>query len=249
MSKHRRPVLLLVALLLAGGLAVAPLTPARAGPKAPASSKAPVAPKARQATLLRKLETRRLKNVRFEEVTLPDLVRWLRTATGQNFVIKHRALAKADIDPEDIRITLTLDDVTVATLLKLALEPYDLAAQVKGNVVYVTSRVDALGKPVTHLYWIAHITWTKVDFIAPEINLRPSDYAPADEYEPERIVEDDPLSSGDAVAELLQELVAPGEWDNEGWSVRATDRYLVVRAPKAIHAKVDRALGMIASLK
>ena len=229
--------LLVAAVLLAGGfLAAAPRT-AHAGSRADA------------IRLKAKIQKRRIRNATFEEATLQDFVKWLRLATGHNVVIRRLALAKAGIDLEDIRITMTLEDVTVAHLLKLALEPYDLAPLVKGNVLYVTTRADALGRPVTRLYAISHITWTKTDFIAPEINLRPSDYSPADDYEPERIVEDDPLNSGDAVADLLQEIVAPGEWDNEGWGIRATDRYLVVKAPRAIQAQVDRALRIIASLK
>ena len=156
--------------------------------------------------------------MKFEETSLQDFLKWVRVATGHNVVIRHRALAKAGIEPADIHVTLTLDNVTVATLLSLALDPHELATVVKGNIVYVTTRVDALGKPVTRLYPISHITWTKVDFIAPEINLNPSNFTPVEEYEPEVVVEDDPLDSGDDVAELLREIVAPGEWDNDGWS-------------------------------
>ena len=206
-------------------------------------------PKARAAALVKKLQTQRLENVRFEDASLDDVLRWLKIATGANFVVKRSVLAKAGIETADVRATLTLDKVTPATLLGLVLEPHDLAAQVKGNVVYVTTRVDAMGRPVTRIYSISHITWTKVDFIAPDINLYPSNYTPPEEYEPEVVVENDPLSTGDDVAELLQDLVAPGEWDNDGWSIRATNRYIVIRAPKSVHAKVDRALAQIASLK
>jgi len=235
-SLRRAPFLAFLLLLGVGALGLL-ASPARAGDAE------------RAAALANKLKTQRLHDVRFEDVALKDVLVWLRTATGANFVIKHTALAKAGIDLEDVRVTLTLEDVTPATVLKLALEPHDLALKIQGNVAYVTTRVDAMGPPVTRIYTISHITWTKVDFIAPEINLHPSDYAPAEDYEPERIVEDDPLSTGDAVAELLQDLVAPGEWDNEGWSMRATDRYIVVRAPRSVHALVDRALDIIASLK
>ena len=233
----RRLLPIALLLLLASGILGASAAPAVAGPGG------------RAAALARKLKTQRLENVRFEDASLDDVLRWLRIATGANFVVKRTALAKAGSEPADVRATLILERVTPATPLHLVLEPHDLAATVKGNVVYVTTRADALGRPVTRIYAISHITWTKVDFIAPDINLRPSNWTPIDEYEPERVVEDDPLNSGDAVAELLQDLVAPGEWDNDGWSIRATDRYLVVRAPKSVHAKVNGALAQIASLK
>ena len=203
----------------------------------------------RGAQLAQALRVQRLKTVKFDAVELPELVKWLRVATGANIVIRHRALQKAGIDPKDITFTAELEDVTVATLLGLALKPHELTAVVKGNVVLITTRADGWGKPVTRLYAISHITYRKVDFIAPDIDLRPSDYVPPNEYEPERVVEDDPLAEGDAVAELVQEMVVPGEWENDGWSIRANQRYLIVRAPRRVQALIPRALAGIASMK
>ena len=236
-SRLLPPALALVFVLLAGGLLAAAAPEAAAGPDR------------KDAALMNGLKTRRLAHVVFEDVSLNGLLKWLRTATGYNLQLRLKPLAKAGIEAEDIRITVTLEDVTVGTLLDLVLSPHELAVVVKGNVIWITTRADALGRPVTRLYAISHITWQKVDFIAPEINLRPSNFTPIEEYEPERPVEDDPLATGDAVAELVQEIVAPGDWDPEGGGSRATDRALVVRCPVALHPQIERALGIIASLK
>ncbi len=230
--------------LLAASLAVAALLPmvvppADAGPNTRLYGQ-------RLAGALREQKIRKAK---FEQVALPELVKWLRLATGANIVLKQRALAKAGIDAKEITFTADLENVTVATLLGLALEPHELVAQVRGNVVYITTREDSLGKPVTRLYGISHITYQKVDFIAPSLDLRPSDFVAADDYEPERLVEDDPLADGDGVAELVQELVAAGQWENEGWSIRATQRHLVVRAPRSVQRLIPRVLAAIASMK
>jgi hypothetical protein len=228
------PLALLVALVMAWPAAVE----ARAGES-----------ERRQAALGHELRTRRLSHVAFEGLELRQVLQWLRVATGFNLVIKPVPLAQADIDVDEIVIDLELDDVTIAQVLDLVLEPHGLAWQVKGNVVYVTTYADALGRPVTRLFAISHITYTKTDFIAPDINLHPSDFTPVEEHEPERPVEDDPLTSGDAVAELVQELVFPGQWDEQGWTIRATDRYLVVRAPLVVQREVEKALALIASIK
>jgi hypothetical protein len=210
---------------------------------------AEASPDARDVALAEALRTRRLHDVRFEETTLDGLVKWLRVATGVNVHVKTAALAKAGVDVSGLRFTATLDDVALETLLKLLLEPHGLAAKVEGNVLFVTTKADAAGKPVTRLHAISHITFTKIDFIAPAMDLRPSGYTPAEEYEPEKVVENDPLNTGEAVVELVKEIVAPGEWDTEGWSIRGTDSYLVVRAPARIQALVSRALHVIAALK
>jgi hypothetical protein len=240
---RRRPLLLSRALFLLALLG-APL-----GLPLVAALPVQAAPDARDAALAEALRTRRVSNVRFEEMPLDGVVKWLRVATGVNVHVKSAALAKAGIDVSALRFTVTLDDVTLATLLQVLLEPHDLAAKVEGNVLFVTTKADAAGKPVTRLYGISHITFTKIDFMAPAMDLRPSDYTPTEEYVPEKVVENDPLTSGDAVAELVKEIVAPGQWDAQGWTIRGTDSYLVVRAPLAVQAQVSRALHVIAALK
>lgn len=230
--------LLLAALLLFPVLLAATAAPAEAGGRG-----------ARARALAERLRTQRIQKAKFEEVALPEFLKWLRAATGHNFVLDLAVLKKAGVDPAEITFTAELADVTVATLLGLALEPHDLAAVVSDNLVKVTTRAASLGKPITRLYGISHITWTKVDFIGPDINLRPSDFTPIEEYEPERVVENDPLDNGDAVAELLRMLVEPDGWDEDGWNIAATDRYLVIRAPRTVHARIPAALARIAAMK
>jgi hypothetical protein len=205
------------------------------------------APSPRDGAIAESLRTRRVQGVHFDDQPLDAVVTWLRVATGHNFHVKSAALAKANVDPAALRFTATLEDVTVETLLRILFEPHGLAVKVQGGVVFVTTKADAAGKPVTRLYGISHITYVKVDFIAPSMDLKPSGFT-ADEYEPERLVENDPLSTGDAVVELIKEIV-PAEWDTEGWSIRGTDSYLVVRAPADVQARVQRALHVIAALK
>jgi len=204
---------------------------------------------AKDAALLQALRSQRLTRVEFKDVSLEGALKWLRVATGRNYFVKRTALAKADIDWESLRYEVSFEDVTVGALMDVLLEPHDMAYVVKDNVVFITSKIDSYGKPVTRMYGISHITWTKVDFIAPAIDLTPSGFV-AEEYEPEVIVEDDPLASGEAVAELIKELVLPAAWvANDEWNIRATDRYLVVRAPKAVQDLIPDALDKIASMK
>ncbi len=231
-----RPLLLLPA--LAALLLVLPLGPA---PHAE--------PRPKDVALARTLRAQRLSKVEFKDLGLGDALKWLRVATGRNFFVKQAALAKAGIEYNDIRYTMSFEDVSLASLLDMLLEPYGMAWVVRDNVVWITSKADSYGKPVTRMYAISHITWQKVDFIAPEINLNPSGFI-EEEYVPEVEVEDDPLATGDAVAELLRELVLPEQWaQNDDWAIRATDTYLVVRAPPAVHAQVPGALARIASMK
>lgn len=230
------PALLLAALLALGAAAPRPVQAGEASA-------------VRAARLLGAMKSTRLKQVRWKDMTLVDVTAWLRIATGWNILVNQAALAKAGIDPAAITFSIELDDVSVASLLDLLLEPHGMAVRVADNLVFLTSKADAQGRLLTRVYGISHLTWQKVDFIAPDINLRPSNFTPPEEYVPEVVVEDDPLVTGDAVADLLKEIVTPGEWGTEGWSIRATRTYLVIRAPVAVHAAIPRALDIIAALK
>jgi hypothetical protein len=227
--------------LLVAALALSPLLPLAASAPAVAGDAE------RAAVLAKALETRRLKNVKFEGTKLEDVLKFLRVATGFNFVVKRDVLAKAGVDVEQVKANLVLDDVSVATVLSLVLEPHGLATKVEGNVVFVTTKADALGKPVTVLHPISHITWQKTNFHGRKIDLHPSDYTPEEEPE-ETLVEDDPLTDPAYVVELVKTIVdAP--WDTEGWSIAATKTILTCRAPRAVQVRVMRALVLIASMK
>jgi len=235
-------------LLTATLFAAVLLSLAAAGP-APLDS-AEAGSLAKDAALLRSLKKQRLSQVTFKEASLKDIVKWLRVATSKNIIIKRAALTKAGIEWADLAYSVELKNVSVWTFMDSILtKPYEMGLKIKGNIVFITSKMDTYGKPVTKMYGITHITYTKTDFYGPEINLNPSGFT-EEEYEPEKIVEDDPLNNGDAVAELLREILMPKGWEeNDDWTIRATDRYLVIRAPKAVHALVPRALGKIASMK
>ena len=203
----------------------------------------------RTAQLVQAIKRQHLNTVKFKDATLKEVVDWLRIVTAKNYVIKYTALAKADVDLESIRYTFTLSNVKLTSFLSMILKPHDMAAVVKGNVIYITSKADSYGRLLTRMYSIAHITYTKTDFIAPQIHLNPSGFV-EEEYEPEVVRDDDPLAEGEAVADLIKQMVLPKGWEaNDNWNISATKTYLVVRAPKAVHARMSRALAMISSMK
>lgn len=248
MTRPLGPLLLPAFAALVLGLAPGGSLPAsEAGPVGATSAASPsLSP--RGAALVAALKTKRLKRIEFKDLSLKDLTTWLRIATGWNVLPNHAALAKAGIDATALSFSADFEDLSVATLLDVLLEPLEMAVRVHENLIFLTTKADAQGRLVTRVYGISHITWQKIDFIAPEVHLNPSG-AISDEYEPEVIREDDPLATGEAVAELLKEIVAPGEWDSEGWSMRASNTYVVIRAPLAVHARIPVALDTISSLK
>lgn len=237
------PVGVVAALLLAPALVPGATSPAR-------TASAGVLER-RANELLAGLASKRLGHVKFENADLETILTQLRASTGWNFVLKRHVLLKAGIDLDTIRSNLDLDDVSVGVVLLLVLEPHGLVAKVEDNVVFVTTKADALGPPVFALYDVRHLTWQKTDFHGPDIDLRPSGYVESEDrplYGGETPVTDDPFLDPQHVVDLVKEMV-DGTWDAEGWSITATKVFLAVKAPRAIQRRVAVALARMAELK
>jgi hypothetical protein len=228
-----RLALAALAVLLAGGLPLA----------SPAASAAP----SRAEEIAAALRTRTIASIVLKDSSVDDLAKFLRIATGFNFHVRRDVIQKAGIDLETVRLEATLEDVTVADLLELLLPPHGLGAVVRGSVVQFTTKADAMGKPVTRLYDVTHLTWKLTDFAAPSLDLHPSGFTAVDEIEPE-VVREDPLAEPENILEFVKSLVDV-DWTTEGWSISVTARTLVVRAPASVHAKVARALAQVAAFK
>ncbi len=191
---------------------------------------------------------RRLSEVRFENASLEDVLTWLRTATGWNYVVKRAVVQKAGIDLAAIRVNLELHDVTVGLVLDFVLGHHGLVAKVEGNIVFVTTRADALGKPIFRLYDVRPLTWQKIDFVGPDLDLLPSGFDAGEAAPKEVPVEDDPFLDPQHIVDLVKEMV-PGEWEAEGWSITATKTYLAVKAPRSIQRRVALAVAQMVAMK
>jgi hypothetical protein len=232
----RRPAFRVLLASIALLALLGPPRPAAAGPL-----------ERRAATLVGGLASRRVRDVKFDAAPVADVVGWLRVATGWNFVIRHHVIAKAGIDLDTIRTTIDLDDVTVGVVLEIVFGPHGLVAKAEGNIVFITTKADAQGPPVFVLIPISHLTWQKTDFHGPDIDLYPSDFTPPERVD-ESPVEDDPFLDPQHIADLVKEMVdAP--WDTEGWSLRGTKQFLMVRAPRPVLRRVLDAVERMAALK
>lgn len=202
----------------------------------------------KDAALEASVRTRKIPQVRFADTSLPDAARWLQVATGWNFVVKTAVIEKAGVDLTAVKYKLELNDVTVAGLLRVMLEPHGLVWKVEGNIVHLTTKADAQGKPVTVLYPISHLTWTKTNFRGPDIDLHPSGFVVSDDTAEEEEDEEDPFRDPQHVVDLVKEMV-DATWTEEGWSLTATKQWLMVMAPRAVQRQVAHALAQMAALK
>jgi len=236
MPRLAPPVLLLIALL----------GPANAGDeKKPAAKPAP-APAAdaqnatgdrvdREKSIANLLLSRRL-TVKFEKATLDQFVDRLRAATGINIFVHRTRMAKDGVDADAIEIDLDVHDVTAADLLKLAFAGVDVGFRIEKNILIVTSKKDARGKPVLRVYSVAHLLVPIRDFPAPDMNIYPSNYEPPEPPEPEVV---QTYESSEQLAELVRTFTGEGTWEDEGVRITVFRNHLFVRTYPSVHAQIQ----------
>ena len=230
--------------LFAVALAAVAALPAAAGPK-DKTSKAPKAKASTNASNARSvanvLETRRL-SVKLEKATLKQFVDYVRAATGLNIVVNKARIDKDGGDVESIEITLDVKDVKVSDALKLALQPHDLGMTVKGNVLLITSKKDARGKPVLKIYSVAHLLVQIRDFPAPDVNIYPSNYEPPEPPEPEV---QQTYESSEELAELIRQFTGRETWEDEGVNLTVFRKHLFIRTYPKVHTEIARFLAQL----
>jgi hypothetical protein len=214
------PILLV---LLASGAAAAPAPP---------------------RTIAAKLEGVRV-TCSFNRLPLDAWVQWVRAASGINVVVKRAAIAK-ELDPDAVLVTLELKDVALKDLLALALEPFGLATRIEGNVLFVTTKRDARGKPIVVLYDVSELLLPIRDFPAPEMSLYPSREGRPRPPEPEARAAFD---SAQELVDLVRRFCGADTWEEEGVRVQVLRRHLLVRQYPEVHREIARFLMEIRALR
>ena len=126
--------------------------------------------------------------------------------------------------------------------MKLALEGLELGFKLKGNVLLITSKKDALGKPVLKMYSVAHLLVAIRDFPARDMNIYPSSYEPPEDPEPEV---QQTYESSEELAELVRNFTGKDTWEDEGVRIHVFRNHLFVRTYPAVHCEVARFLAML----
>ncbi|MGH7162836.1 MAG: tetratricopeptide repeat protein, partial [Planctomycetota bacterium] len=131
-------------------------------------------PRAEQ--ILNTLATKRVYDLSFGEgeITLEVAVGYLRSVTGENFVLSQKVKEEKAETP----ITLKVDNVSVRQVLDFITEPNEMAWRIRNGVVMILNKDEALDKPVLQFYDVKDLVAKISDFPGQEINLVPSKYQP-----------------------------------------------------------------------
>ena len=192
-------------------------------------------------SIVNTLKTRRV-TVEMEGRSLDELVKFLTASSGINIVVAKNRIEKDGGDVDAIEITLKVTNVPVGDVLELALAPLDLGMKIQGNVLIITSKKDARGKPVLKIYPVAHLLIQLRDFPAPDMNIYPSNYEPPEPPEPEVTVN---YESSEELAELVRTVPGRDTWEDEGVTITVFRKHLFIRTYPAVHGEIQALLDRL----
>lgn len=192
---------------------------------------------------LHKIRTKRV-SVEFEDTSLRDAVRRLEKLTDVEFLIDRKHIK----EPETLRVSLTLKDIRVISVLKIMLGQHDLGAVYDGGLIVIKPRplIDSIVR--TRVYDVRDLTLRIPDFPGPRIQLAEDSPEQAGggivfllEAPEEREIDEESL------IDILRTATGRDAWEeNEHTQIRLTPGgLLLVTQTQAVHKKIERVLEML----
>jgi hypothetical protein len=185
----------------------------------------------------------RLVNVHFKEKPLAEIVSYFSTLTGVNLVVSPVLLK--DREEEELRVTLTLKKLSVASVLRIILDLKGLAAVYRHGVIMITTPKDARGKPRLKIYSIADLTFKIRDFPAPDLMLKPHGVEDWGDIGGGEEVQEHSFADPELIMDLIRDNTGKDTWEDEGVSLSGNDRYLVVRQYPTVHREIAGLLELL----
>lgn len=103
-------------------------------------------------------------DVDFKNATLDDLAAWIREQGGVNVVVDRRAITDAGIDPDAVRLSLTLKQVSLGAALRHLLRPQELVAAATDDALFLTTYDKARTMLVTRTYAVGDLIRRRDEF-------------------------------------------------------------------------------------
>jgi len=193
-------------------------------------------------------ETPEIRNIRralatvspgftFEDQSLQDVVAFLRTISNLNITID------PEIDAEEAKVTLSLQQVKLGEALDLILETTGFSYTFKENTLFITTPDKAYGDLIFDIYNVTDILNKIRDFPGPQIRVQSNDEddtaggSPFDfGGEEDEEVELDP----ETLVELIRESTGGEDaWDVSSSRIEPSSGQLLVTATRELHLAVQ----------
>ncbi|MHC5011046.1 MAG: hypothetical protein ACYTG6_08870 [Planctomycetota bacterium] len=200
--------------------------------------------------ILTVLDSKRVKGLTWEGANLDQVVNYLRTITGLNFFITSRVRAEKF---DEVVVDLSLDDVTVKTVLDLVTEPYELKWEPRAGVVTIATTDEVRGDMSLRYFDVKDLNVAIQSFVGQEINLVPSNFMPP---EPPELPEPEPIFPADGLVDLIRETIGdeatweePASIDTRNGIIIARNTARILNQVQALLDDLRRNSGLLVNLE
>ncbi|MEZ5979266.1 MAG: hypothetical protein R3F34_13730 [Planctomycetota bacterium] len=178
-----------------------------------------------------------------EGAPLAAVADFLGQNTGINFLLSS---AVKDMDEEETAVNLSLGEKSVYEVLQLIQSTVEgIRWTIADGTVKFVSSEEEFGSLGLKTYEVRDLIRAPQDFVAPEINVLPSEGI---EYPEDELPEiEATVLTGDELVGLIEENVSPDSWDNASIELTETGVLTVYQTPE-VHAQIDALLNDLREL-
>lgn len=185
----------------------------------------------------------------FTDAPLDDVVQFVRSVVNVNILIDPEVFQKHS--REELKVTLTVKDLSAASALDLLLSFHKLKRQYRNGVMIITTADRVEETTYLIVYDVRDLMFVVRDFRGPKIGLGSDTQSGAgavftETEEPEN----NELSSPERLLEIVKGNAAGSSWeDNPKCSGSIINGLLVINQTRAGHYEVGRLMNMLRSFR
>jgi hypothetical protein len=178
-----------------------------------------------------------------EGAPLTAVAVFLSQNTGVNFLLSP---ALKDLDEEETAVNISLGEKSVYEVLQLiAATSESVRWTIQNGTVTFVSAEEQIGNFGLQTYEVRDLIRAPQDFVAPEINVLPSEGI---EYAEDELPEiEATVLTGDELVGLIEENIAPDAWEGASIQLTETGALVVYQTPE-VHAQIDALLNDLREL-
>ena len=186
-------------------------------------------------------------DVNYDHLSLEDVFNDIQERTGVAVTIDRKSAAEVDLD--DIEITMKLYDVSAYDLLMTIARQSEMRILFKYGMVWlVTPEHYYDGRNVVKIYDVRDIVMPIRDFPGIKIRLEGNSTGNTVKWEPEDDFKIERIGDVSDLEEIIPEFAAAKSWDeNPGASIQQLGGMLIIRQSPEAHVEIMKFLSMIRS--
>ncbi len=183
--------------------------------------------------IINKLEQKLTLN--FQDNDINDVVQFLQQQTDVNIILDPEVIAEGDIPP----ITMEMSNVKLKSALEFIMTLTELRYSLQDEAVYISNEDGLRGDATMVIYDIRDLINPLTMFPGPRMTIPEPG---SDEGNLVTEIEGEDTEEIDDFIDLLQEVVSPDSWDQDGISIEEYNGNMVVTQTPDVHAQVDELL-------